>query len=56
MIKAKEIKLLINFGAISILGVAGAVTAKVIIDNSSDKARDLNVIVASRGDKLVLNL
>lgn len=56
MIKAKKIKLLINFGAISILGVAGAVTAKVIIDNSSDKARDLNVIIVSRGDKSVLNL
>ncbi|MFL1073759.1 putative immunoglobulin-blocking virulence protein, partial [Mycoplasmopsis synoviae] len=56
MIKAKKIKLLINFGAIIILGVVGVLMVKVIIDNSSDKARDLNVIIASRGDKSVLNL
>lgn len=56
MIKAKEIKLLINLVAISTIAIAGSIIAKVIVDNSSDKARDLNVIIASRGDKLVLNL
>ncbi|MFL1059774.1 putative immunoglobulin-blocking virulence protein, partial [Mycoplasmopsis synoviae] len=52
----KKIKLLINFGAISILSVAGAISVKFIINNSIDKARDLNVIIASRADKSVLNL
>ncbi|ULH62243.1 hypothetical protein RUS47_03855 [Mycoplasmoides gallisepticum] len=54
--KTKKIKLLINLVAISTISIAGSIIAKVIVDNSSDKARDLNVIIASRGDKLVLNL
>ncbi|UUM19427.1 putative immunoglobulin-blocking virulence protein [Mycoplasma sp. 1018B] len=55
MIKAKRIKLFINLGAISAIAIAGGVTAKIISDNSSDKAMDLNVIIASRGDNSVIN-
>ncbi|WP_416737917.1 putative immunoglobulin-blocking virulence protein [Mycoplasmopsis meleagridis] len=49
MIKAKKIKLVLYLGAVSTVAVASGITAKVIIDNSSIRAKDIGIITASRG-------